>query len=96
MYLSTINISTKLALAFVTSNNTIPFLGYADLTPHIPGVISTNVQDGPFKIFIGNLPTYLTEDQVWYGMVWYCVGLYGTFISIEVLLNLKLTIARCK
>ena len=38
--------------------------GLADLTPHIPGVISTNVQDGPFKIFIGNIPTYLTEDQV--------------------------------
>lgn len=32
--------------------------------PHVPGVISTNVPDGPNKIYIGGLPTYLNEDQV--------------------------------
>lgn len=31
---------------------------------HVPGVISTNVPDGPNKIYIGGLPTYLVEDQV--------------------------------
>ncbi|TKY88008.1 hypothetical protein EX895_003104 [Sporisorium graminicola] len=31
---------------------------------HVPGVISTNVPDSPFKIFVGGLPTYLTDDQV--------------------------------
>lgn len=31
---------------------------------HIPGVVSTNVPDTPNKIFIGGLPSYLTEDQV--------------------------------
>lgn len=31
---------------------------------HVPGVISTNVPDGPNKIYIGGLPTYLNEDQV--------------------------------
>ena len=30
---------------------------------HIPGVISTVVPDGPHKVFIGGLPTYLNEDQ---------------------------------
>jgi splicing factor U2AF subunit len=39
-----------------------------DLNPppalHVPGVISTNVPDGPNKIYIGGLPTYLNEDQV--------------------------------
>lgn len=33
-------------------------------TIHLPGVISTNVPDGPNKIFIGGLPPYLNEDQV--------------------------------
>jgi hypothetical protein len=28
------------------------------------GVISTVVADSPFKIFIGGLPNYLTDDQV--------------------------------
>lgn len=32
--------------------------------PHVPGVISTNVPDTPNKIFIGGLPSYLTDDQV--------------------------------
>jgi len=31
---------------------------------HIPGVVSTNVPDSPNKIFIGGLPSYLTDDQV--------------------------------
>lgn len=38
-----------------------------DITPrpiHVPGVISTNVPDGPNKIYIGGLPTYLNEDQI--------------------------------
>ncbi|EGG12041.1 uncharacterized protein MELLADRAFT_41759 [Melampsora larici-populina 98AG31] len=33
-------------------------------TNHIPGVVSTNVPDSPNKIFIGGLPSYLTDDQV--------------------------------
>ena len=28
------------------------------------GVVSTVVADSPFKIFIGGLPNYLTDDQV--------------------------------
>ncbi|KAG9312984.1 hypothetical protein JVU11DRAFT_6422 [Chiua virens] len=31
---------------------------------HVPGVVSTNVPDSINKIFVGGLPTYLTEDQV--------------------------------
>ncbi|KAJ1918786.1 hypothetical protein H4219_002405 [Mycoemilia scoparia] len=31
---------------------------------HIPGVVSTNVADTPFKIYVGGLPTTLQEDQV--------------------------------
>lgn len=31
---------------------------------HVPGVISTNVPDGPNKIYVGGLPTYLNEEQV--------------------------------
>ncbi|KAN0063799.1 hypothetical protein ACQY0O_003850 [Thecaphora frezii] len=31
---------------------------------HVPGVISTNVPDSPNKIFVGGLPTYLTDEQV--------------------------------
>ncbi|KAG5461056.1 MAG: hypothetical protein BJ554DRAFT_6810, partial [Olpidium bornovanus] len=31
---------------------------------HLPGVVSTNVPDGPNKIFLGGLPPYLNEDQV--------------------------------
>jgi splicing factor U2AF subunit len=30
---------------------------------NVPGVISTVVADSPFKIFIGGLPNYLTDDQ---------------------------------
>jgi len=37
----------------------------ADAMPrHIPGVVSTVVNDGPDKIFVGGLPTYLSDDQV--------------------------------
>lgn len=32
--------------------------------PHIPGVVGTNVPDTINKIFIGGLPSYLTDDQV--------------------------------
>lgn len=31
---------------------------------HVPGVISTNVPDSINKIFVGGLPTYLTDEQV--------------------------------
>ena len=34
------------------------------LPRHIPGVVSTVVNDGPDKIFVGGLPTYLSDDQV--------------------------------
>ena len=38
-----------------------------DMQPkHIPGVVSTVVPDGPWKIFCGGLPTYLSDDQVCY------------------------------
>lgn len=30
----------------------------------IPHIVSTNVQEGPNKIFVGGLPSYLNEDQV--------------------------------
>ena len=37
----------------------------SDMQPkHIPGVVSTVVPDGPWKIFCGGLPTYLSDDQV--------------------------------
>jgi len=31
---------------------------------HVPGVVSTNVPDGPNKIYVGSIPTYLNEEQV--------------------------------
>jgi splicing factor U2AF subunit len=31
---------------------------------YVPGIVSTNVPDTPEKIFIGGLPSYLTDDQV--------------------------------
>lgn len=34
-----------------------------------PGVVSTVVQDSPHKIFIGGLPNYLNEDQVYSAVV---------------------------
>ncbi len=38
----------------------------SDLVTHLPGVVSTVVQDGPWKVFCGGLPTYLSDDQVQY------------------------------
>lgn len=32
--------------------------------PHVPGVVSTVVADSPNKIYIGGLPTVLTDDQI--------------------------------
>ena len=31
---------------------------------HVPGVVSTNVPDSINKVFVGGLPTYLSEEQV--------------------------------
>jgi len=31
---------------------------------NIPNIVSTNVQEGPNKIFIGGLPAYLNEEQI--------------------------------
>lgn len=31
---------------------------------HVPGVVSSVVADSPNKIYIGGLPTYLTDDQI--------------------------------
>lgn len=33
-------------------------------SPHIPGIVSTNVQDTPYKVYVGGLPPHLTADQV--------------------------------
>lgn len=42
-----------------------PLPGSADQPAvHLPGVISTVVQDSQHKIFIGGLPNYLGDDQV--------------------------------
>lgn len=38
--------------------------GQSEAPMYVPGVISTNVPDGPNKIFIGGLPPYFTEEQV--------------------------------
>ncbi|KAJ1566812.1 hypothetical protein HK405_008320 [Cladochytrium tenue] len=40
-----------------------PSVGIAAPTS-VPGVVSTQVPDSPFKLFIGGLPSYLNEDQV--------------------------------
>ena len=42
------------------------YLGVDFDTPgvHVPGVVSTNVPDTVNKIFVGGLPSYLTDDQV--------------------------------
>ena len=41
----------------------------------VPGVVSTIVGDSPFKIFIGGLPNYLTDDQVNLKLLnsWFCL-----------------------
>jgi len=36
----------------------------AQLPPQIPGVISTTVPDSENKVYLGGLPTHLTEMQV--------------------------------
>jgi len=42
-----------------------PMPGGGDLpNSNVPGLVSTVVADSPFKIFIGGLPNYLTDDQV--------------------------------
>lgn len=42
-----------------------PMPGMAENSISVPaGVISTVVPDSPHKIFIGGLPNYLNEDQV--------------------------------
>lgn len=42
-----------------------PLPGMVEAPPvHVPGVISTVVQDSPHKVFIGGLPSYLSDDQV--------------------------------
>ena len=53
---------------------TLPlFFTLDNLPKHIPGVVSTVVPDGPWKIFCGGLPTYLSDDQV------YGVHLHSTY-----------------
>lgn len=32
--------------------------------PNLPNIVSTNVAEGPNKIFVGGLPSYLNEEQV--------------------------------
>jgi len=41
----------------------VPIPG-SETQAYIPGVISTNVADGPNKIYVGGLPAYLNEEQV--------------------------------
>ena len=43
----------------------VPMPGQLD-SPHfnIPGAVSTMVGDSPDKLFVGGLPSYLTEEQV--------------------------------
>ena len=43
---------------------TNPFTPSENQVMHIPGVVSTVVPDGPWKVFCGGLPTYLNDDQV--------------------------------
>jgi len=31
------------------------------------GMVSTVVQDSPYKLFVGGLPSYLNEEQRWQG-----------------------------
>ena len=46
-------------------NNYAPPPGTKDEPiPFIPGVISTNVPDGPNKMFIGGLPPTMDEDAI--------------------------------
>ena len=49
------------------------------------GVINTVVEDGPNKVFVGGLPTYLTEDQVraWAGQG--AAGQSNTTVSVKMM-----------
>lgn len=31
---------------------------------HIPGIVATNVQDSPYKVYLGGLPPFLSAEQV--------------------------------
>jgi len=42
----------------------IPIIPAVYPDPYLPGIVSTNVADTPNKIFVGGLPTNLTEEQV--------------------------------
>lgn len=47
-----------------------PMPGMSENSISVPaGVISTVVPDSPHKIFIGGLPNYLNEDQVFIFMI---------------------------
>jgi len=42
-----------------------PLPGTGEAAPiYVPGVVSTNVPDGPNKVFVGGLPTNFTEEDV--------------------------------
>lgn len=41
-----------------------PVAGVAAPPSLVPGVVSTQVLDSPFKLFVGGLPSYLNEEQV--------------------------------
>lgn len=47
------------ALSGLLANNSA-----SEPPPHVPGVVSSIVADSPNKIYIGGLPTYLTDDQI--------------------------------
>jgi splicing factor U2AF subunit len=48
------------------------------MTALLVGVISTVVPDTPNKIFVGGLPSYLSDDQVRYPLYSYYSIWYGT------------------
>ena len=62
-----------------TNVYSISLLSSSDLqVRHIPGVVSTLVEDGPFKVFCGGLPTYLSDDQVNSVCVYFTFFLYSS------------------
>lgn len=54
-------------------------------TATVPGVVSTVVGDSPFKIFIGGLPNYLTDDQVTFSIIFYTFLI--TFFDMFLFIN---------
>ena len=48
----------------------------------MPGVVSSVVGDSPFKIFIGGLPNYLTDEQVDYLTIQIVIILKEVFLLI--------------